>query len=435
MPLDFSNADTGYSRSGGSKGSGGGDVMNRQDFKDLLGMNSSGKTYGREDYLSMLRAGPSPIAMESYDTVPNPVNPHEQEQTFTESLIQGNTREKTLMETMFPEKSKAGAYKASISGGAQSLTRDASQVVKDGAKVSDQRMGAQADVKEAKENFQSDWKAARNEALAAFKEVTQEMGIDPRVAADSMISDSSPGKASAVAYMASEAAFGAGTMATLGKAAYANMELTKQEKSLSPEKQEAILVAMQERLQNPPQNDTRADASTSGGAVEAAVDTPEGSGADWAAMEIDDLAELLQADPDGEDQPEMQALMNMENDLDMVEDNHMYVATHYHETPTYAKMVHSADSGNSAMRGIIDDATVIDAQPVQAAAIKDTAPDTALAGDSVAQLSGVQVTAADVNIDAKSHSSHFDAALANEYDVRRLLQADMAQEFKFDRTA
>ncbi len=426
--------ETGYGRSSGAKGSAGGDIFDRGRFRDLLGMNGDGRTYGREDYLSMLRSGPSP-SVDDFDTVPNPINPHEQQQTFMQSLVEGNTREQSLMQTLFPEKSKAGAYKASINGGAQSMKRDASQVVKDGAKVSDQRMGAQADVKEAKENFQADWSAARNEALAAFQEVTTEMGIDPKMAAETMIADDAPGKASAVAYMASEAAFGAGTMATLGKAAYVNMELNKSEKSLSPEQQEQILNAMLERLKNPPaqSNDTRAEASTSGGAIEAAVDTPEGSGADWAAMEMDDLAELLQADPDGLDQPEMQELMDMEYELDLVEDNHMYVAEHYHETPTFAKMVHSAESGNSAMNQIIMDAQVVDSVSSGPSGSDLDAAKIALTGDSMAGVSGTPIVASSDSFDAKQVSTHFEASLVNEPDVQTLLMGDMANEFKFDR--
>lgn len=427
MVLDFTvPGDAGYSRSSSAKSAGGGDIFDRARFRDLLGMDGDGRTYGRQDYLSMLRAGPSPNAVvDEYDTVPDALNGSQQQQTFMQSLVEGNTREQTLMQTMFPEKSRAGAYTASISGGAQSMKRDASQVVTDGAKVSDKRMGAQADVQEAKENFQADWQAARNEALAAFQEVTQEMGIDPRVAADTMIADDAPGKASAVAYMASEAAFGAGTMATLGKAAYVNMELSEQEKSLSPQQQEQILEAMLERLRNPPQqsNDTRADASMSGGGE---GEAPEASGADWDAMEIDDIAELLQADPDGLDQPEMQDLMDMEYELDEVEDNHRYVAEHYGDNITFAKMINSAESGNDAMRDIIDNAQVIDA-PVAT----DDGTRTMLVGDSVSELSGVQVTAADVGFDAKQVSSHFDATLANEYDIRRQLNADMAQQFSF----
>ncbi len=421
--------ETGYGRSSSAKGSGGGDVMRRGDFMDILKISKNGDVWGRSDYM---RAFDTLSPSANFNTVPSAINPYEQQQSFTASLINGNTRQTTLMGTLFADKTKAGAYTASISGGADGMKRDSSQVIKDGAKVSYQRMGAQADVQDAKKNFKEDFKAARQEALAAFEGVTKELGIDTDMAAETMIGNAGTGKGGAIAYVASETAFGGGTMATAFKAVYVNTEMSKQDKQLPAEDQKRILIAMEERLKSPPaQNqDTRAEV---GGIAEAAV-APETSGANWAAMEIDDIQELLLAHPEGEGQPELDALETMEHQLAGVESNHIYAANHYGDHATYAKMEHSANSGNQAMRGIIDGAQVID-DPVVTAGVKDSAPDTALAGDSVAQLSGVKVVASDVNIDARAHSSHFDATLANEYDVRRLLSADMANEFTFGRAS
>lgn len=431
MPFD-APADFGYNRSSSAKSAGGGDVMTRDQFKDLFDMNDEGKTLGRQNYLDMfdrLKAGPSPIAMDA-SWVPDAINPHEQQQTFVQSLIQGNTREKSLMEIMRPDDCKAGKYKASISGGAQSLMRDKNKVITDGEKVSDKRIGAQQDVKDAKDNFQTDFKKAHDECMSSFVEACKNEDVDPLSTYQTMFGEAAASKATAAVYIGGELAFGAGSLATAAKAGYVGSEvqLSKKEKQLPVEQQERILKATLEQLKNPSpaSQDTRAD---SVGAIEAAVE-PEGSVAKWEGFEEDDVAELLAADPLGRDQPEYAALMDLEYQIEKVEDNHKDCVTGYGEVATYDKMVHAAATGDAAIGKILNEATVLDTIPVRAAAVQDTAPSMSLAGDSVSQLEGVKVTADDVGIDAKSHSSHFEASLVNEPDLQRLLQANMANQFK-----
>jgi len=351
--------------------------------------------------------------------VPDPIYGEEQ-QTFTQSLVEGNTREETLMETMFPDKSYAGPKID-----AQSMKRDANKVVTDGAKVSRQANMAMEETKEQIANFKQDWNQAKTEALGQFVESAKEMGINPLEAADQMIPSDSAGKASAMMYIAAELVVGGGSFATAGKAFFVNQELSKADKKLSPEQQKALLEDTLKNLQQPAKPaDTRMEASTSGAAPAAVDDAPKSEIA-WENMEIDDLAEFLGADAD--EQPEMQALFQIEHELEEVLDNHQYVQEHYSDVVTADKMYASADSGNEKMVEIILDASVVENIPVAAESPRYDSLDASLAGDSVR---GVTLLASDTRFDSSAVQTYLDLTKVDVPEVKTQLTADIEQQFK-----
>lgn len=350
---------------------------------------------------------------------PDPIYGEEQ-QSFTQSLIEGNTREETLMETMFPDKNYSGPKID-----AQSMKRDANKVVTDGAKVSRQANMAMEETKEKIAEFKEDWKQAKTEAVEAFVESAKEMGVDPLQAADQMIPGDSPGKSGAMMAIAAEMIAGGGTMATAGKAFYMNQELSKADQKLTPDQQRSLLEDMQKRLvESTKPADTRMEASTSGAGAE--VEAPPESEIAWENMEIDDLAEFLGADSEGMDQPEMQELLLLEHELEEVLDNHEYVQEHYADVVTADKMYASAAAGNEKMTEIVMDAEVVQAMPVTDEVPKYDSLDAMLAGDSVR---GVTLLASDTRFDSSGVQTYLDITKVDVPEVKRQLTADIEQQF------
>lgn len=364
----------------------------------------------------------------SSTVVPDPIY-GEERQSFTQSLVEGNTREQSLMETMFPGKNYSGPKV-----NAQSLMRDANKVVTDGAQVSQKASMARAEMENQMGAFQADWKAAKAEAMDQFIESAQEMGINPLEAADQMIPGGATGKEAALAYIAVELWAGGGTFSTAGKAFYMNQELSKADKQLSPDQQRSLLEDTLAQLQNSKgPTDTRMEQSTAVATAEAATDT-SGEGPAWDNMEIDDLAEFLAADPDGMDQPEMQELLELEYALDQVDDNHDYVRAHYGDVLTADKMYASAENGNDAMNDIIMNAEVVQALPTQA--LVEEVPvsnnqydslDAMLAGDSVRE---VTLLASDTRFDSTAVQTYLDMTKVDTSEAKRQLSADIDMQFR-----
>lgn len=342
----------------------------------------------------------------------------EHQQTFTQSLIQGNTRTETLMETMNPGKSYAGP-KVNAGG----MMRDAGKAVTDGAKVSRQANNAMDDTKKNIASFQQDWKQAKTEALDALKESAKDMDISPSAAVDALIPDTGATKAAAMVYIGAEMMLGGGSFATaLGKGSFVSGQvLSDKDKNLSPEKQEALLEETVKRLQasSAGSNDTRANAS-GGGSVP--LDAPKGSDVAWENMQSDDLAEFLAADTDGADQPEMKALLQLECDLEVVQENHGHVKQHYGDVVTSDKIAASVSAGNGAMNKLVADATVVAAPAYDAV-------DVMLSGDSVSGIvSGVDVSSSNPGFDSKSVETIMDWSKLDMPQIQRQLSADIGMQ-------
>ncbi|MGH1404739.1 MAG: hypothetical protein ACRBDL_10895 [Alphaproteobacteria bacterium] len=283
-----------------------------------------------------------------------------QEQGPIESLMVGNTRTETLMDTAAPQKSYKGPEV-----NARSLMRDANQTITDGSKVSMAAKLGMDDVKQNMAEFQKDWKQAKAEVYESLKESAAEMDIELGDAVDAFFPDNTASKASAVSYMAGEAAFGAGTFATAGKSAYVGFELSKSDKGLSEDQKEALLQETLNRLQaSSAPSDTRSGPGGTAGSIP--MDGPKGSEFSWHNLESGDLKEFMEADPDGMDQPEMVALLDTQRDLEMVFDNHDYIVRHYADNNLYEKSEQLVKTGQSKVaQAEFDQATVaVDAEAV-----------------------------------------------------------------------
>lgn len=321
--------------------------------------------------------------------------PHNQQMSFTESLVQGNVREQTFMQMLRPEDSAAGKYRADKID-TKSLQRDVDKPITDAAQISQKAHEGLADVKEKIGNFMNDWNQAKTEALDVIKATAVDQGLDPMVAIDTLIPDSASTKGTAMAYVAGEAAFGAGTLATMGKASFVANEVGDERKKLSRAEQEALLEESLRRLQSTAPQDTRASASASGGGAPA-VSADDQSENHWQNFEMDDLAEFIAADPMQED--DFKQLVDLEYDLEenVINGNHADIREFYGKTgDLVAKAQVEIDSGNDAVRKIVEDATVV--EDVRTAARFD-ATHVRLVGEN---LTGFSRVASDLDMDSQS---------------------------------
>ncbi len=326
---------------------------------------------------------------------------HNQQMTFTESLIKGNVREQTFMEMLRPEDSAAGKYRADKID-TKSLQRDVTKPITDAAQISQKAHEGLADVKEKIGNFMNDWNQAKTEALDVIKATAIDQGLDPMVAVDTLIPDNAATKGTAMAYVAGEMAFGAGTLATMGKASFVANEMGDETKKLSRAEQEALLEESLRRLQSSAPQDTRASASASGGSAPA-VSADDQSENHWNNFEMDDLAEFIAADPMQED--DFKALVDLEYDLEenVINGNHADIREHYGKCgDLVAKAQVEIDAGNVAVQKLVDEATVV--EDVRTAAQFDAAH-VKLVGDS---LTGFSRVASDLNMDSQSVNTVLD---------------------------
>ena len=203
------------------------------------------------------------------------------------------------------------------------LTRDATKTIRDGASVSATTNTALNTTKNTIANFQNDWKEGVNAAYDAMIDTAKEMNISPAAATDTLISDSIPTKAGALAYMGAEiTTAGLGSLATMGKGVFLAQELSKEEKRLPPEKQKALLENTLARLQASP---TPSDTHATTGNSFVSTNANQNSGINWQSMTVEDLKEMFE-DPRGENQPEMQALRKTEQALVELQDHNLHIA-------------------------------------------------------------------------------------------------------------
>lgn len=349
--------------------------------------------------------------------------PHNQQMSFTESLVQGNVREQTFMQMLRPEDSASGKYRADKID-TKSLQRDVDKPITDAAQISQKAHEGLADVKEKIGNFMNDWNQAKTEALDVIKATAVDQGLDPMVAMDTLIPDSASTKGTAMAYVAGEAAFGAGTLATMGKASFVANEVGDERKKLSRAEQEALLEESLRRLQSTAPQDTRASASASGGGAPA-ISADDQSENHWQNFEMDDLAEFIAADPMQED--DFKQLVDLEYDLEenVINGNHADIREFYGKTgDLVAKAQVEMDSGNDAVRKLVEDATVV--EDVRTAARFD-ATHVKLVGEN---LTGFSRVATDLDMDSQSVKTVLDHEKLNMNALE--MQLTMAINNKLD---
>ncbi|MCL4678329.1 MAG: hypothetical protein KJ017_07040 [Alphaproteobacteria bacterium] len=349
--------------------------------------------------------------------------PHNNQMSFTESLVQGNVREQTFMQMLRPEDSAAGKYRADKID-TKSLQRDVDKPITDAAQISQKAHEGLSDVKEKIGNFMNDWNQAKTEALDVIKATAVDQGLDPMVAMDTLIPDSASTKGTAMAYVAGEAAFGAGTLATMGKASFVANEVGDERKKLSRAEQEALLEESLRRLQSTAPQDTRASASASGGGAPA-ISAEDQSENHWQNFEMDDLAEFIAADPMQED--DFKQLVDLEYDLEenVINGNHADIREFYGKTgDLVAKAQVEMDSGNDAVRKLVEDATLV--EDVRTAARFD-ATHVKLVGEN---LTGFSRVATDLDMDSQSVKTVLDHEKLNMNALE--MQLTMAINNKLD---
>ncbi len=382
------------------------------DVSSETGYKSSSRALGASNIMDI------PSYQTGYTAAVSNSFSNEQEQSFTESLISGNTRTETLMETMRPDKNYKGP-----DIDAKSMIRSADKVVTDGDQITRQaNLGMEA-VQECIADFQADWKQAKEECFDALKECTVDKPYSASDAVDAFIPGSAPTKATAMAYVAVETLCGGGTLSTMGKAAFCGGELSKEEKKLPTDEQKALLFDMQQNLDrsSSPNQDTRSNPMSGSSAPDL---SSKESDIAWENMKIADLAEFMLADKDGLDQPEMQNLMQMENDIKVVKDNHEHVKNNYAATPTMEKIYHSAETGNDAMNNLL-----YQAQTVQVSFDSDFDSNSVkLTGASV---NGIEVLVSDTSFDSTTVATMIDMNKIHIPEVQRQLDADIHAQMSF----
>jgi len=305
----------------------------------------------------------------------------------------------SLMEKLRPDTNYQGA-KGFV---AADNMRNVNQVVKDGQRIAERTSDAKQENEMARNEVIADFKQAQTELQAAVKDSAVAMGHDAGDAVASIFPGDGATKISAAAVIGVDAATG-GSFKTMGQGATIINALSDKEKRLDPKEQEAILEASLKQLQSAAQPaDTRMAAAESGGGSAPSID-PSKSENQWENLEVADLKELAETQP--ENLAEVQALDNQAAAIDMAQDNQRYVAENYGRTNQIEKGVALADSGQG-------DAVK---RELQAATVAIDAPAVELAG---AGLNGIVVMKVDPSANDRFYSANVTevATMINPADV------------------
>lgn len=337
--------------------------------------------------------------------------------SVTPGLIANNEREGSLMSTIQPEKTKAGAYDApDVKRG--DYARDLKQPITDGQSMAEKHTAQRGMQEDGIANFKADWIQARREAEGALEQVSKDMGFDPAAVRGLLVNTGGSEKSDAAAVI------GAGSLAIPASGAtYVAVELSKEARksNLTEEDQISLLKETMKSLQSSGPQDTRVSAAASGGGAEAAPPA-DGDGPQWQNMEIDDLAEFLAADPEGEDQEEMLALRDAEKDLDIAEGWFEQYKEQYADVVTADKMYVTAAAGSSLMTDVIESAEVITAAP------KVDVGDMILAGKSVEGISELKVEQVS-EVDTSSLATKLNIQDVDMASARQALEGNIKAQF------
>lgn len=230
----------------------------------------------------------------------------ENRQTFTQSLLVGNTQKKTSLQAISPKTS----YKTD-SNNAKQLDRSAQSPVADGGKMQKNAATMEKDIKSTMARATTDLKQAQSEQADATKHAAVDQGIGAGPAQDAMSPQSGADKATAAVAIAADVLVGGGTFATMGKAVFVQQGASKQDKKLSPKQVEALAADSLARAASSGGNETSLD-SNAGATVK--FDAGTKSRFDFGGMDVDEYTQVAQTSI--ENTPEMK---NLSNDLAAVE--------------------------------------------------------------------------------------------------------------------
>lgn len=279
----------------------------------------------------------------------------------------------------------------------QDLMLDPNKPAPEAEKTHDKAVMAHEDVKEKMETTKQDWSAHQGRAAEYLKEAAEGMGMNGDDVVGQMLPQEANTKISAATAIAGNAT-GAGSLATavgaVSNAAYGMDKIAEERKDLTPDQKKALIEETCKIAQSKAPPDTRASASTSS---KSGGYKPDDVDANLAKLSSAKMEKLLTQNV--EQQPEFQALAQMDSDLDVVMDNHRDFANNYGKNNVYDKTVSLAQGDNKVAEKII-----IDSQIVTAFASNDPKFDAThalLTGDSVA--GGIKIPEIPPNsIDLKS---------------------------------
>lgn len=221
-----------------------------------------------------------------------------EKQTFSESLLKGDTQQRTALQSISPTKS----YKTDKIN-TQAMSRSAQSPVKDGGQMQRNAATAKEDIKGTMAVAKADMKQAQAEQADATKHAAQDQGTDTGVAQNAMSPQRGADKMSASVAIVADTMIGGGTFATIGKALFVSQGASKQDKNLSRKELEAVAEDSQARAASSGNNESAVD--TNAGAT-VRLDVGTKSKFDFEGMSVDEYIDVAQTDI--ENTPEMAAL-------------------------------------------------------------------------------------------------------------------------------
>ncbi len=225
-----------------------------------------------------------------------------QRSTLSQAFIGAvDPKQDTLMNKLLPNNN----YQVKVTP-TSSQHRSGSNLVNDGGKVSSQVAGAKQEAHVQASRLKDGVKGLQKEANTEQKGAAQDLGVDPKAAADTFAPQAQATKGSAAVM-----AIGAGTFGDVTSVGTITVNLSKADKKLSPDKQQAVLEQELTRLQSP------SSSALSLGA-------PKPKAAAWENASTQDVREVHSLDVNNlsAQLPEMAELENIMSALDDVDNNH-----------------------------------------------------------------------------------------------------------------
>lgn len=251
----------------------------------------------------------------------------------TQRNANGAAQNQTLMQKLMPGQSTTGPK---VNSGA--LTRDTTTAVRDLSKVSQTTQGQQAVVKDAKAQFSANFQNAQAQAQATFKEVAAEMGHDPKVALASVLPNQTSGLQAAGVLAVDLVTGGAGS--ALAGAGVVH-EVISANNKLKPGEIEAIMKEASKRAAEHAQQRQQEESGTRG------PDTPPPQEQQFAFENINpqEFADLVSGSP--EQQPEFQALDDVEHHLELRADEQFVAREQQYDDRDGSKLEAAIERGDT----------------------------------------------------------------------------------------
>ncbi|MCK5384398.1 MAG: hypothetical protein KAJ29_02395 [Alphaproteobacteria bacterium] len=323
--------------------------------------------------------------IEAFNKAPSPImDEGEQQPNTVHDLAEQSENNGNIMDVMYPDRN----YEADASGmNPTEYMFDPNKPVTNIDSATSVVGALKTDLNEKHAQFTEDFKQARGEAIEALKESANNLGLDAGMAEKTMVTQPQSG-------MAGAAAVGAGSLVTgptVGVSATACLELSKDQKKLSPDEQKSVMEDMLKSLQASRQSPEAQQESNSAAAVSGDdVQSAGKSEVAWENMTVEDIAHLIDSPHDGSNQEIFKDHELGADKIAQIENNWDFVRDSYGDNVTGEKMYALEESGNGAMTEILRDAEEV----------QFDATHMSLTGDFLASVGG-KVAASEVTVDTK----------------------------------